>query len=350
VPLLINSVAYDGRPACVRCGACVGFACPVGAKAGSHNTMIRRALATGRCQLLLRTAVSRITVDASGRVDGVEIADGTGARRPIAAAELVVAAGAVETARLLLASAHAREPDGIGNRTDHVGRHLHGHIYGGALGIFDEEVVDGVGPGVSIATGDYRHGNAGVVGGGLLANEFVPTPVNAYQYLTQAGLIPRYGAESKRLMRDYWPRMQRVVGPVHELTSAGSRVRLDGRLGDHFGMPVARLSGSVHPEDLRTQAFLGDRAADWLTASGAVRVVPIGARPAGAGPSSGTHQAGTCRMGADPARSVTDPFGRIWGHDNVRVVDGSVHVTNSGVNPVLTIFANALRVADDMVR
>jgi choline dehydrogenase-like flavoprotein len=53
------------------------------------------------------------------------------------------------------------------------------------------------------------------------------------------------------------------------------------------------------------------------------------------------HQAGTCRMGDDPASSVVDPEGRLWGHHNVRIVDGSVHVTNGGVNPVLTILANA---------
>jgi choline dehydrogenase-like flavoprotein len=350
VPLLINSRAYDGRAACRQCGACVGFACPVGAKAGSHNTMVRRALATGRCDLLLSTAATRITVDGRGRADGVDLADPSGARRRIAAAEVVVAAGAVESARLLLASAHPAEPDGIGNGADQVGRHLQAHLYGGALGIFDDEVVDGVGPGPSIATGDYRHDNPGIVGGGLLANEFVPTPVSAYQYLTGAGLIPRYGAGSKRLMREFWPRMQRVVGPVHELTSADSRVRLDARRRDAFGMPLVRLSGAVHPEDRRTQAFLSDRAADWLTAAGATKVVGNDPRPPGAGPSSGTHQAGTCRMGDDQARSVTDPYGRIWGHDNVRVIDGSVHVTNSGVNPVLTIFANALRSATDMAR
>jgi choline dehydrogenase-like flavoprotein len=53
-------------------------------------------------------------------------------------------------------------------------------------------------------------------------------------------------------------------------------------------------------------------------------------------------------MGDDPASSVTDRVGRIWGHENVRVADGSLHVTNGGVNPVLTIFANAMRVMDDM--
>jgi choline dehydrogenase-like flavoprotein len=53
-------------------------------------------------------------------------------------------------------------------------------------------------------------------------------------------------------------------------------------------------------------------------------------------------------MGTDPATSVTDPVGRVWGHDNLRVADASTHVTNGGVNPVLTIFANSFRIADDM--
>jgi choline dehydrogenase-like flavoprotein len=73
-------------------------------------------------------------------------------------------------------------------------------------------------------------------------------------------------------------------------------------------------------------------------------VVVSGRRADELGPSSGQHQAGSCRMGTDPAHSVTDADGRVWGHDNLRVVDGSLHVTNGGVNPVLTIFANAYRV------
>ena len=63
------------------------------------------------------------------------------------------------------------------------------------------------------------------------------------------------------------------------------------------------------------------------------------------GPSGGQHQAGTCRMGNDPATSVTDAWGRVWGHDNLHIVDGSLHVTNGGVNPVLTILALAYRVS-----
>jgi choline dehydrogenase-like flavoprotein len=50
-------------------------------------------------------------------------------------------------------------------------------------------------------------------------------------------------------------------------------------------------------------------------------------------------------MGTDPATSVTDAHGRVWGHDNLHIVDGSLHVTNGGVNPVLTILALAYRVS-----
>ena len=50
-------------------------------------------------------------------------------------------------------------------------------------------------------------------------------------------------------------------------------------------------------------------------------------------------------MGSDPATSVTDAWGRVWGHDNLHIVDGSLHVTNGGVNPVLTILALAYRVS-----
>jgi choline dehydrogenase-like flavoprotein len=109
-------------------------------------------------------------------------------------------------------------------------------------------------------------------------------------------------------------------------------------------MPVARLSGALHPEDDTTAAFISDRVVAWAEASGATGVVPLVLKPA-EGPSAGQHQAGTCRMGNDPATSVTDAQGRVWGHDNLHIVDGSLHVTNGGVNPVLTILALAYRVS-----
>jgi choline dehydrogenase-like flavoprotein len=260
----------------------------------------------------------------------------------------VVAAGATETPRLLLNSAHDGEPDGLGNNLDQVGRYLQAHVYAGAVGLFDDEVVDLVGPGVSIATCDFRHGNDGFVGGGMLANEFVPTPAATYDYLTAAGLIPRAGAAGKQAMRREARRMMRVVGPIQEVTSAESRVRVDPDVVDRFGNPVVVLSGSIHPEDVRVQAFMSEKAREWLAEAGAVRTA-VGGVGSTQQASVGQHQAGSCRMGDDPARSVTDPYGRVWGHDNVWIADASVHVTNGGVNPVLTVLANSLRIASHLV-
>jgi len=351
VPLLVNSTPYLGRAGCAQCRMCVGFACPVDAKNGSQNTMLDRAFATDRASMLLETAVERLITDGDGRVIGVAVVstrNGTIWRREILAEEIVVSAGAVETARLLLNSGSAREPDGIGNKHDQVGRRLQGHAYGGAVGIFDEIIEDLIGPGPSIATTDFRHGNGDLIGGGILANEFVATPSNVYRYLADNGLIPLHGHGAKDGMRQLARRMTRIMGPIQEVTNAESRVRVDRQTRDRFGIPVARLSGALHAEDLRARDFSAQKSAEWLRAAGATRVVQMGGRP-GLGPSGGQHQAGTCRMGTDPATSVTDPLGRVWGHDNLRIADGSLHVTNGGVNPVLTIYANAFRVIDYMV-
>ena len=106
--------------------------------------------------------------------------------------------------------------------------------------------------------------------------------------------------------------------------------------------------GSVHPEDLNTAKFIADKAVAWALASGAKTALPL-TLTAGEGPSAGQHQAGTCRMGNDPASSVTDAWGTVWGHDNLHIVDGSLHVTNGGVNPVLTIMALAYRVSRHVI-
>jgi choline dehydrogenase-like flavoprotein len=55
-------------------------------------------------------------------------------------------------------------------------------------------------------------------------------------------------------------------------------------------------------------------------------------------------------MGNDPAHSVTDKWGRVWGHDNLFITDGSLHPTNGGFNPVLTIMALAFRNAEAIAR
>ena len=339
VPLLINSVPRDGRALCVHCGECVGFACPSAAKNGTYETMIPRALATGNADLVTGTRAVEVTVDAHGAVAGVRLVDEvSGESRTVRAGDVVLACGAIETARLLLASRSEHHPDGIGNATDQVGRHLQGHDFVSVFGRFDEPVLDLAGPGVSIATVDHLHGNDGVIGGGVIANEIVKLPIVHWRWAYHPD-APRWGAAAKAAMRNGYRNTGHLFGQVQEIPRPDNRVRL-GDAADAVGMRVARLGGSAHPETVRTAHRVRDLATEWMSASGALEVwadaVPTGLM-------AGQHQAGTCRMGADPATSVVGPDGRVHGQRNLWITDASVHVTNGGVNPVLTIFALARR-------
>ncbi len=108
IPLALNSVPHDGRPACVRCPQCVGHACPVNAKNGSHNTFLPRAAATGNCDVLYDAEVVEVR-DGRGEAGVTLMANASGepVRIDVRAEVVVVAAGAVETPRLLLASGSA---------------------------------------------------------------------------------------------------------------------------------------------------------------------------------------------------------------------------------------------------
>ncbi len=341
VPLLINSVPYNGRAACVHCQQCVGFACPTDAKNGTQNTLIPRALATGLCTLETEAVAERIDTDAAGAVTGVTYWDKAGSRVTATSEVVVAAAGAIETARLLLLSRSSAHPQGLGNGSDQVGRNLQGHFYAGAVGWTADPVWDGIGPGATTATIRFSHGNDGIVGGGMLADDFIEQPVT-YARRGVPG-VPSWGLARKHWVRDGYTRMLRVFGPVHEIPSPEARVGVDPDVRDRRGIPVARLSGTIHPETLRVHDYMNARAEEWLRASGAGDLLPRGRATLSL--SAGQHQAGTCRMGHDPATSVTDPWGRVHGHRNLYVADGSLHVTNGGFNPVLTILALAYRVA-----
>jgi len=346
IPALINTAPYNARPACIQCQHCVGFTCPVEAKNGTHNTLITRALATGRCDLVTEAMVAGIDTVASGRVSGVSYFDRAGQRQEARAEVVICAGGAIETARLLLNSASPQHPHGLGNQYDQVGRHLQGHYYPAAIGLMSEPVYDGLGPGISTATIQFNHGNSGVLGGAMLADEFIVLPVIFWARQLPPDL-PRWGMANKRFMRENYTRVMRVTGPVQEIPSPEARVTLDPAVRDRWGIPVARLSGATHPETVRTAAYIFERAREWLMASGAARVL---GQPPGLYLSGGQHQAGTCRMGDDPRTSVVDRWGRVHGHDNLFVTDGSVHVTNGGFNPVLTILALAFRAAEHIAQ
>ena len=345
VPMLRNTVPYNGRRSCMRCRWCVGFACEVDARTGTHNTVIPTALATGNCELRTGCMTKEILLDERGRARGVTYIDADGRYREQTADLVIVCGGAIESARLLLNTRHRVYPAGLGNRYDWVGRNLQSHSYTGAVGLFDFDTYDDLGPGASIAISDYNHGNPGLAGGGMLANEFIRLP---YQFM---GLVPpwiaRWGPEHKDFVRTAYKRTIVIMGPVQEMPLFDSRVQVDPKVKDRWGIPVARLSGRKHPHTIEIARFLAGKAQAWLTEAGATntwRRIP------GQGLSGGQHQAGTCRMGNDPKTSVVDRDCRIHDVDNVYVIAASNHVTNGGFTPALTILANAYRASNNLLK
>ncbi len=345
IPMLRNTVPYGGRPACIRCRYCVGFACEVNAKCGTHNTVIPRALETGNCEVRTRCVASEVLLDNQGKARSVRYFDAEGRAQEQTADLVVLSCSATETARLLLNSRSRFFPAGAGNRNDWVGRNLQGHAYPGAWGLFREDVYDDVGPGACIAVCDFNHGNAGLRGGGMLANEFIRLP---YLFTKQRPPgAPSWGKEHKKFQRDYYRHSASIKGPVQEMPVFDARVTIDPGVTDYWDIPVVRLSGRRHPHDLEISRFMALKAEAWIKEAGAVETW---VNMPGKGLSGGQHQAGTCRMGNDPKTSVTNRYGQIHDVDNLFVADGSLNVNNGGFNPVLTIMALGYWVSDYIKR
>ena len=340
IPMLRNSIPYNGRPACIRMRTCVGFACPVNAKCGTHNTVIPKAIESGNCELRINSVVSEINVDSNGKITGVYYFDQDNRKKKQTAEIIVIAASATETPRLLLNSKSKFFPFGIGNENDWVGRNLQGHAYTGAMGIFREEIYDDFGPGASVAISDFNHHNPGIIGGGMLCNNFIRLP-----YLF-TGIRPpgeaSWGKQHKEFQRNYYRKVGSIQGPYQEIPKFDARVEVDPNVRDFWGIPVVRLSGSRHEKDIEGCRFMSEKAELWLKEAGAVFTWQnVGG---GKGLSGGQHQAGTCRMGNDTKTSVCDKFGRVHNVPNLFIADGSLNVNNGGFNPVLTIMALGYRV------
>lgn len=357
-PTGVNSVAYDGRPACVDCGWCGGFGCPIHAK-GDPVAVLRRALRTGRCTVRPESCVTELLFDPSGRrATGVRYLDlraypDPPIRELTAARAVVLAGGAFETPRLLLRN-------GIGG--DAVGRYLTFHFQTFTVGWFPGSVGGERGRSVThlhddlmVDTPEMRRVavDAGLpwVRGGVVEHGAANGPVE--EAIT-------YGPGSHHLdsMRDSAIRRRMWVLTMQgeDLPQATNRVDLDPVVRDVWGMPAGRVTYSPHRHELIASAHAGPLHEAVLLDAGAEVAfsstspplddfdLHAASSPLGIAPAS-RHVMGTARMGVDPATSVVDGEQRLRDVDNVVICDSSVFVTSTGYNPTLTLAALSHRAA-----
>jgi len=346
-PTAINSVPYDGRPACNDCGFCQSSPCVINAKGTPGVTTLRKALLTGNCQLRPETRAVRLLVDGAGTtVTGVEAILPDGSRATFTADRYVLAANPIEDVRLLYLSGTGGPP---GNASGLIGRNLMFHHGVNVLGVYEDQVHGHRGRGSTHAFTDFRRPrDRSQPVGGIVVVTTVPYLIQqATTYLSQFAALNVRGALFKKLLRQARPRDRLVSLSMYgeDAPQLTNTVDLDPAVRDVDGIPVARLTYRTHDYEMSAERFFAPRMIDILGAGGA----KFGAQvPNGDPPGSG-HLMGTLRFGTDPATSVCRPDGRFHGIGNLYGTGASLFPTSSGFNPTLTITMLATYVAASMV-
>ena len=308
-PTAANSVPYDGRPACNNCGFCAYYGCPIHAK-GDPVAMLQRALLTGRCELRPETFVSRVLVT-NGRATGVEYVGPDGATAVESARFVVVAAGAMETPRLLLLSGF-----------DHplIGRHLMFHFQTYVMGSVPQRIHGHKGRAVTHVHDDHlvpdgdalraaRDAGLPWFRGGMVEHAAPAHPIQ------EAKLAP-WGPLHTMVMRESGMR-ERMLGfcmQGEDMPQATNRVDLDPTLRDVRGFPVARVTYSPHRFEQAASAHYGallervlmEAGAEW--AAGADQPARDGYRPHGHRPGQrrGRQLGPRARRSQRPGRRLLD--------------------------------------------
>ncbi len=343
-PRAILTGAYQGRAACHYCGFCASYGCEVGAKSSTLASLVPIAQKTGKLTLIAGAMVLRVVAE-GGRAREVIYTDGKTERR-VRARAVIVAAGAVQTARLLLASELANQSGLVGKnlmfsgQTRSSGKFAMPHASFAATGkdfpFLDRTLAD------FYSTKDKRfaHPKAGII---MLLLPHI-NPIFQAEQAADRGIdaVPLWGAALTKKLRETFLDTRRVELETFAefFPHAGSRVELDGSVKDRFGQPVAKVTTALHPATRRAAELLRDEGERVLTAAGATIE-----RPPRDPEVYWFLQAGTARMAAKASDGVIGPDGQTFDVKNLYVADGGALPSAGGAPFTLTIMANALRIA-----
>jgi choline dehydrogenase-like flavoprotein len=387
VPAARNSRSYRNRRACAGNTNCIPI-CPIQAKYDPTITL-NEATNSGFVEIMDRTVAREILVDAYGRVTGIRVIRYESDVSPKAESEVikakvyVIAANAIETARLLWMSTNGgRTSNGVANRSDKVGRHLMDHPYYVAWGLAAKKLYPYRGPLITsgiedLCDGPFRAkrgafrvdiGNEGwnfLVGGiggdpNVTTFDFVDGRDNSRLNSRKEALL---GDKLVKRLNDVFTRQFRVGFLVEQTPDPDNRVTLSEST-DGLGLPRPEISynisnytrqGIVAAYRMKKLLFkkMGiDDKTEFLKNDPTRFDEQIDGEPVtltfiGAG-----HIMGTCRMGKDGdwQNSVVNEYQRSQDHKNLYLVGSGTFPTGGTANPTLTIAALSLRTADHILK
>jgi choline dehydrogenase-like flavoprotein len=373
--------AMKQRLACFWATDC-SRGCAIRANYQSTTVHLPPAMATGNLDLLPNAMAREITLGKDGRANGVTFIDTTTAHEVHACARaVVVAAGALESVRLLLNSKSTFFPDGLANSSGLLGRYITntvGNIYGvGQVPRLEDLPLhneDGASPGhVYIPWWLYKENLADkldfprgyhieVVGGRQMPSLDIGIGMES---LTHGG----YGRKFKDEMRRYYGSFVYFDGLGEMIPNNDCYCELDPKVKDKWGIPVLRFHWKWSQHEIRQAAHMRTTFAALVDAMGG-RLGRISSSPTGdaeidfsIGASKSTqpdksevlrndfptpHEVGGAMMGFDPARSVTNGWSQAHDVPNLVLADGATFVSHSSKSPTLTIMALAWRAAEHL--
>ena len=328
------------RSPCIRCATCDGFPCLVRAKADAQVLAVDPALEFPNVTLLTNAFVERLETIPSGRAVSKVIVRRNGERDEYSANVVVISAGAINSAALLLRSANEKHPQGLANRSGTVGRHYMGHVNSVLMAvskcpnptIFQK----------TLSLNDFYFGS----------DEF-PFPMGHISFVGKLdGVTLSAGAPAiapgftldylGRHSLDFWLTSEDLPDPENRVTLDGQgNIVLSYRPNNEEGHTrlVAKLKSLLGEQ--RACSVHGHECHQGLFSRNLYLKERI--------PLAGVaHQNGTVRFGNDPETSALDRNCKAHEVDNLYVVDASFFPSSGAVNPALTIMANALRVGDHL--
>jgi len=325
LPLAIDFDGIGGRNApCERCGTCDGYACAIEAKREPGSAILPQLVERG-LTLVPNTVVVRLLWSGS-RVRGVVGIDRATGRRTVFRGErYVLAAGALGSAHLALASGL----DAASPARDRVGRCLMRHCNGIVYGLFKGPLEGARAFHKQMGLFDHYGSGGADEKLGCIQSIHPPPPGMIVDR------VPSFLAGIADPLAD---RCAGLLAIAEDEPQAENRVEVSRTGTDRYGIPRAIVTHRYTARDLAARGRLAAVATRILKAAGAriTHMFPI---------RTFSHAVGTLRMGSDARTAPLDADSKYRGMENLWVTDGSFMPRSGGVNPSLTIAANALRSA-----
>jgi glucose dehydrogenase len=348
LPMARNLTPSGGRGACCVYDTC-GEVCPSGARYSPDFTF-RQLMEPGTIVLHDRTLVRRLILqDGTARIAAAQAwrEDRPDERVDYRARTFVIASGYCWSSHLLLLSVAPNFPNGLANSSGLVGRYMNGHKFIQAIADIDDQTFPGQNMTHSLISREYFRCRAD--------GPFVRHDTRVWE--SSAGRDPRLRAADGRLLLgdelldDWRSRTKgssvRLRAYVDVHPSAGSRLTLDATHRNRYGDPMPKIEHGFDEATVAREAATRQHVLDvfqTLARRGGGRI---------ASTSEGDyldHPGGGCRMGSNPATSVTDSFGRAHDHPNLFIVGAPTTPTGGCTNGTLTFVALTLRSADEIAR